>query len=315
MTMTSLPDSASAKFCDTLDIDQENHLLYAGDNWSGGVDVFDISTPKADYVRTIRILGVIFGVVVAKNVEKLFVGLSGSQLAVVDTNATSDRANTEIARLYTGGMSHTDLLDYDPVNKKVYAASRNDGFMITVDASTNEIVGRVEGLGPGLEQPRYNSRDGMVYLTSDRGNALLQIDPAENRLVKRFEIPDACYPKGLAINAALNRALIACGNKERSHTVIWDLNEHKILSIIEEAGSGDGAIYDATIDRFFFAAHDYRGGPVIGIYGGDPVRFLAKVHTNRAAGWVAYDRTHRVVYAPAIQNGKPALLSFVLPDV
>jgi len=30
---------------------------------------------------------------------------------------------------------------------------------------------------------------------------------------------------------------------------------------------------------------------------------------------VAYDETNRLVYAPAIQDGKPALVSFPLPEV
>ena len=81
----ALPDAAhGAKFTDTLEIDQEAHRLYAGDNWSGGVDIFDISTPEARYLKTVRMRGSLFGICIAKNVNKVFVGLSGSGLAVID---------------------------------------------------------------------------------------------------------------------------------------------------------------------------------------------------------------------------------------
>jgi hypothetical protein len=33
------------------------------------------------------------------------------------------------------------------------------------------------------------------------------------------------------------------------------------------------------------------------------------------AGWVAYDRKNRVVYAPAISEGRPALVSFPMPEI
>jgi DNA-binding beta-propeller fold protein YncE len=313
LSLTALPEAAGAKFCDTLDIDHEQHLLYAGDNWSGGVDVFDIDKPKPKYVQTIGIRGRLYGVAVASNVDKVFVGVSGSIVAVIDIRRDSDKANTLVAQVHTGGTGHVDLLDYDPIHRKLYAANRLDGFMTSIDATTHAVVGRVDGLGRGLEQPRFNPTDGMVYLTDNVENVLYQIDPMACKLVATFEIADACYPNGLAINPETNQALLACSNRARPHTVIWDLNAQAIASIIEESGCGDGAIYDSTIDRFFFAAAAFTGGPVMGMFGGTPVRFLTNVLTARGASWVAYDRINELVYAPAIENGRPALLSFPLP--
>jgi hypothetical protein len=313
LTRAVLPDSAvGAKFCDTLDIDQATHRLYAGDNWSGGVDVFDITTPKAVYLETIRIRGNIFGIAVAKNVNKLFVGLAAS-VAVVDIDAASAQLNTVIARIDTGGRGSADLLDYDAVHRKLYVANRNDGFLTAIDAVANTVVKRIDGLGGGLEQPRFNPADGMVYLAGNSDNVLYQIDPVKDELVATFPIGDACNPNGLAINPDTNQALLACSNRERPHTVIWDLAAQQIASVIEESGCGDGAIYDATIDRFFFAASGFTGGPVMGIFGGNPVQFLTNVPTERGASWVAYDQANGLVYAPAILDGKPALISFPLP--
>ena len=313
LRLTAVPETAGAKFCDTIDIDHEHHLLYAGDNWSGGVDVFDIVTPEPRYIKTISIRGKVYGVAVARNVDKLFVGVSGSVVAVVDITRHSDKSNTIVAQIDTGGNGHTDLIDYDPIHRRLYAANRMDGFMTCIDADTNLVVGRVDDLGRGLEQPRFNSADGMVYLTDNKENVIYQIDPLAYKLVATFEIADACYPNGMAINPQTNQALLACSNRDRPHTVIWNLNTQAIDSIIDESGCGDGAIYDPTIDRFFFAAEGFVGGPVIGIFGGNPVRFLTNVPTAKGASWVAYDRRNKLVYAPSIRNGKPALVSFSLP--
>ncbi|MEA2642830.1 MAG: hypothetical protein QOF51_4224, partial [Chloroflexota bacterium] len=52
--VTRVPTTAHAlKFCDTLEIDQGAHRLYASNNWASGVDVFDISSPTAKYLKTI----------------------------------------------------------------------------------------------------------------------------------------------------------------------------------------------------------------------------------------------------------------------
>jgi len=220
-----------------------------------------------------------------------------------------------VARIDTGGRGHADLLDYAAPLKKVYVANRNDGFMTAIDAVTNTVVGRIDGLGGALEQPRYNPADGMVYLSGNADNVLYQVDPGSDTLVNTFPIEDACHPNGLAINPETNQALLACSNRQRPHTVIWDLNSQKIASVIEESGCGDGAVYVAKKDRFFFAASGFSGGPVLGIFGGNPVRFLTNVPTQRTGSWVEYDETHDLVYVPAIQDGKPALVSFPLPAV
>ena len=311
-----LPDDAvGMKFTDTLDIDQEAHRLYMGDNWSGGLDVFDISTSEPKLLQTIRMRGLLYGVAVAKNVNKVFVGLNAGNVAVVDIDPRSPAANTVIARLDVGGHGHADLLDYDPVHKKVYVANRNDGFMTSIDAVAPTIVKRIEGLGGGLEQPRFNPADGMVYLAGNTDNVLYQIDPVTDVLVHTFDIGDPCHPNGLAIDPETGEALLACSNRERPRTVIWDLKRQQLASVTEDCGCGDGAIFSAAAGRFFFAASGFKDGPVMGIFGGQPARLLANVPTRRGASWVAYDETNRIVYAPMVENGKPALLGFPLPQL
>jgi hypothetical protein len=309
-----IPDVAQAKFCDTLDIDHETSTLYAGDNWSAGIDVFDITTPLPRYLRTIRARGRIFGVVVAKNVFKLFVGTSGSVVAVIDIDPKSKTAWTLVAEIHTGGSGHTDLLDYDSAHKRLFAANRLDGFMVTIDATHNEVTGRTDGLGKGLEQPRFNPSDGMVYLTDNVENVLYQIEPDSNRLLNTFEIGDACYPNGLAINPQTNQALMACSNRERPHTLIWDLKTQSVAEVIDECGCGDGAIYDSKANLFFFAAACFSEGPVIGVFDGDSGHFLMNIATVRGASWAAYDRANQLVYAPAVKDWRPGLISVRLPD-
>ncbi len=310
-------DLCRSKFTDTLDIDQEGHRLYMGDNWSGGIDVFDLAGVTPAYLHTIRAKPMrppYYGVCVAKDLEKLFVAHGTGMVSVIDIDPLSDTTDTVVATMDNGGRVQTDLIDYDPVHKKVYVANRNEGFVTAIDAVENRIVAKIEGLGGALEQPRFNPADGMVYQVSNSDNVIHQIDPVTDHLVATFEIGDDCNPNGMAINPITNQALLACNNKKRAHTVIWDLGTHQVAAVFDDCGCGDGAIYDSDVDRFFFAASGFPSGPVMGVFGGDPVRFQTNIPTQPGASWVAFDRTHRLLYAPAIEDGKPALISFPLPD-
>ncbi len=314
MNVLTLPDSAhGAKFTDTLEIDQEAHRLYAGDNWSGGVDIFDVSTPEARYLKTVRMRGSLYGVCIAKNVNKVFVGLSGSTLAVIDIQPDSPTFETVIARISTGGTGNADLIDYAADLKKIYIANRNEGFMAVIDAVNNVLLKKIEGLGGGLEQPRFNPADGMVYLAGNSDDVVYQIDATTDELVATYALNEDCHPNGMAINPETGEALLACANRQRPHTVIFDLKSKQIASVIEDCGSGDGAVYDPVAGRFFFAASGFGSGPVVGVFGGNPARWLTNVTTGPFASWVAFDQTNRLLYTPTIRDGKPALLSFELP--
>jgi DNA-binding beta-propeller fold protein YncE len=307
------------KFTDTMDIDQQGHRLYMGDNWSRGIDVFDITTALPNYLKTITSTSfrpaAFFGLCVAKNVQKVFVAHGTSLVSAIDIEPGSPTVDAVVATVATGGALMADLIEYDPLHKKVYVANRDEGFMTSIDGGTVEIVAKIEGLAGALEQPRFNESDGYIYVVSNTDNVIHQIDPLTDRLVNTFDIGDECNPNGLAINPTTNQALLACDNRDRPHTVIWDLTAQRIASVSDACGCGDGAIYDSVADLFFFAASGFPSGPVIGIFGGNPVTFRTNVPTAPAASWVAFDQANKLVYAPSIEDGRPALISFPLPPL
>jgi len=310
-------DARKLKFSDTVEIDHRYHRLYMGDTWSGGVDVFDISSPTPSYIETIRskpMRGPYYGVCVADDLRKLFVAHGTGMISVIDLDEDSSTKNKVIATADNGGHVQADLIDYDPVHRKVYYANRNEGFITAFDAVKHVITARIEGLGRALEQPRFNPVDEKVYQVSNSDDVIHQIDPSSDRLLNTFEIGDNCNANGLAINPNTNQALLGSDNDDDPHTLLWDLETHRPLARFEECGCGDGVAYDPVVDRFFFAASGFPHGPVIGVFGGDPVTFRTNIPTTPAAGWVAFDRTHRRLYTPAIEDDKPALLSVALPE-
>jgi YVTN family beta-propeller protein len=200
------------------------------------------------------------------------------------------------------------------VHRKLYAANSDDNFVSVIDGVSNQIIKRIDGLGDGLEQPRYNAADGMVYLPSTRENLLHQFDPVVDELVQTFDIGDACNPNGLAVNANTNMGLLGCSSRQGyQHAALWDFATQRVVATFDQIGGGNATLYDPIADRFFFTATS-EGQPLTGIFRGAPVQFLGNVVAGGGGGSsVAFDETNWVVYVHDRRPDLPGLVSFPLP--
>ena len=298
---------------DIIDVDQAAHLLYLGDRTSGGVDIFDISSPAAKYLQTVN-TGPANGVTVAKNVNKVFAGISDSSVAIIDVDPASPKRNTVIARLNTGGKKRADEMDYDPRDRKLYVANSDDGLVTVIDAVKNAIIKQFKDLGEGLEQPRYNPIDGMMYMTVSDQNLIFQFDPVKDVLVKKYDVGVACEPHGIVINPA-DQALLGCANKKTPMTVLWDLKTHAVITTFNQAGAGDEAAYDPKTNLYFFAAANFPKGAVLAIFGGSPVHWIGNVPTAAGSHAVGFDATNHVVYTIDQRPNSAGLMAFWLPSI
>jgi hypothetical protein len=74
-------------------------------------------------------------------------------------------------------------------------------------------------------------------------------------------------------------------------------------------------IYSAKTDRFYFAAHVFPRGSVVGIFSGAPIAFLTNVPTGTfsSAKNLAYDETNNLIYTQDGLPGEGSLFSFTPP--
>src|SRR5437899_2311413 len=307
------PIAGKTASIDIMEIDQATHLLYVTDRTDNGLDVFDVSTPCAKYMKTIDLGSGPNGVVVAKGANKVFATLNDSSVVAINIAPGSASADKVIAKLNTGGKKRADEIDYDPKDKKIYAANSDDGIVTVIDATTNAIIKKFDNMGDALEQPRYDSADGMMYLTSSDQNAIFQFDPTKDVLVKKFDVGTKCSPNGIAINPSTNQALLGCSSRSANVTVLWDLAGGKVLSTFDQAGAGDAVFYSAKADRFFFAASNFNRGALMAVFTGNPVRFLTAITTAVGSHGVAYDETNGMVYTQDQNPNEGALFSFAPP--
>ncbi len=293
---------------DIMDIDQQAHRLYLADTTLTGVDVFDITTKQAVYVTTIPTGSAPSGVSVAKNVNRLYAGLENSSIAIIDINPASAKFNSVITTIATGGRTRCDEMDYDPVDKKAYVAN-GDNIVTVVDGTTDKMITQIKDLGLGLQQFRYNSKDGFMYLASSAQNMILQFDPKTDVLVKKMDIVDDSNPTGLAINPKTNVGLLGVHSTPQ-HLTFWDFSSQKVKSTSDVAGSPDMVTYDPVAD-LFFAACLADQGPVMAIFNGSDEKFITLVPTTPGANKVAYDQTNKMVYTA--DTSKAELVGFPWP--
>jgi hypothetical protein len=281
--------SGQAGNFDNIEIDQGNHRLYVADRTDQGVDVFDISGPRAKFLKTITLSSPPNGLAIAAD-YRLYAGTSGGSVAVIDIYKGSPSLHTVVAELKTGGKS-VDLLDFNGSKHMLLASNGAEGSITSIDTTTNEIRDTFK-VGSALEQPRFNQGDGLVYVTSPDADALIQIDPADGSIKNKFAL-GGCNPTGLAINPRSNAAVIAC----RTYVVSMDLKTSKTEKFTRVAG-GDIVNYNAKLDRFFVASPHKTHASVIGVFGGNPIAYIASIAAPGRGNSAALDETNDVIYSP-----------------
>jgi len=291
---------------DDMAIDQGTHRLFVADRSDQGVDVFDISTATARYVKTIPMPSSPNGLAIAPDLERIFVGTSSGSVAVADISTNSPTTNGVIDEVHTGGRQ-ADLLDYSAARHRVYASNGADGTITSIDSETHEIRARFD-TGHPLEQPRYDPADGMVYVTSPDADALFRIDPNDGSI--KSSALGGCVPTGMAINPKSNHALIAC----KSFVMSWDLASGK-SEVFGQVAGGDVVSYYSGADRFLVASPLGTGHSVIGIFGGTPIAYLSTVVTDARGKSAAYDETNHVIYTPDGRAGRAGIASFRAPAI
>ena len=292
----AVPAVAAGSF-DGVEADQTAHRLYLADRTNDKVQAIDISTSQPRFAGSIDVGAAPNGLAVAPELHRLYAGLSGGDLAVIDTQAGSP-TYMQVIKTVNVDTGDADLLDYSPSLQQVFVSTGIGGDVVGVDAVLNEVKVRYM-LRSNLGQPRYDPADGMLYVTTQGTDSLLRIDPASGKVVNTIKVV-GCRPNGLAINPGRQLALTTCRSSVATvnlRTGAWDANR--------VVAGGDIVTYDAAVDRFVVASPHDRNDSAVGVFYGDG-RFLGSVAATPEAHGAAFDARRGLVYAP----GAAGLMSF-----
>jgi preprotein translocase subunit Sec61beta len=296
-----VPTLRSGASFDSVEIDQKGRRLFAADRTDSGVDVFDLTSNPPVYTHTISFSSAPNGLAYAPDLKRLFVGLADGSVGVVDEHEV-------VIKTIPAGGKYTDLIDYSPSTQEVYAANPGDSIIARIDAVTGAVKNTITIQGFGLEQPRYNPTDHMLYVTSPDAGYLYALDPNQGTIKSKTDL-GSCTAHGLAINPATGQALIACSTwVERIN--LRDANDRETFS---EVSGGDVVTYDAAADRFLVATSaDVPSG--VAVLGGNPIKYIATVPTRSKGNSAVLDEGSQVVYTPDTRAGTAGLVAFTLPS-
>ena len=297
VSIPTLPGNASF---DALDVNQQTHRLFVADRTDSGVDVIDLTSTPATYTHTIALGASPNGLVYAPDLKRLFVGLADGSLAIIDD---SEKVVTQVP---AGGKT-VDLIDYSPSTHEVFAGV-TDKSVSRIDAVTGKVKNVIKlDAASGIEQPRYNSADHTLYVTSPGANAMFAVDPESGTVKNQLDLGN-CSPKGMAINPKLDQAIVVCRTWVQRIN-LRDTNDQQPISEVE---GGDIVTYFAGADRFLVGTPDSIPSGVA-VLGGNPIRFIASAKTRAHGNSAALDESRQVVYTPDTRPGTVGLVSFDLP--
>jgi len=292
VTSTPIPGvSGKPASFDDVEIDQVAHRIYVADRTNSGVDVLDVSTPVASFVKTIHLSAAPSGLALAPDLGQLFAGLASGSVAVVDT-----QTDAVVAEIKTGAKS-VDLLDYSRDAQIVLAGSPADQVVTSISTATGKVLSTAK-IGKSVEQPRYDAANQTAYVSVPDLDALVKFDPMTGAVTGQVKLA-GCSPRGLAINPAAGSAMVACSRSAMS----VDLASGQ-TQVFKRATDGDVVAYDAAIDRFLIATPQ-----IVFMFGGNPIGTISSVVTPAGKAAV-YDETNDLVYTTDPRSGTAGLTAF-----
>ena len=297
LTKTTVPGTEGKIIkIDIMALDQASQKLYVADRDTVGVDVFDVSANPAKFVTTLKTPAQPNGVVIAGS--HVVAGLCDSSGVSIDP-ATGQIVGT----ISTGGQGRADELDYDPVDNKVYLANSDDGLLTVIDMGNFKMIKQFTNLGAGLEQPRYDTANGMMYLTA--GNGVYEFDPKTDTQVNLDSRSQVQGCTGIQMNPKTNMGVISC-----SDVIVYDFNEGAPSGTIAQACTGDEVAYSAALDVFVLPGGSAcRFGATASFVGGTPIQFISNVPILPGAHSTQINDSSKLAYI----MGPDGLYSFPVP--
>lgn len=292
----ALPAIAAHNF-DGVEADQAGHKVFLADQTNRGIDVVDTSGATPRFMGTVDMPASPNGLAFAPDGKRLYAGLDGGTVAVVDVDARS-ATYMQVVDNVTVDTKTADLLDFSPHTNSLYVGTGSSHTVVVVDAASDKVTETLDARSP-VEQPRFDPADGRIYVTTPHTDSILQLDPSTGTVTRTYS-QTGCRPSGLAINSDRQLALVACRSSVAVFNLLTGLDE-----ISRTVPGGDIVSYDSRVDRFTIGSSHGPRDSSVGVFTGDG-RFMAQVQSSPNAHGAVFDDSRGIVYAQSAAG----LLSF-----
>ncbi len=200
-----------------------------------------------------------------------------------------------------------DAILFDPTSKLVYVAHGDAHSATLINPDTRVVVGTI-ALEGKPEFPALDSKTGLLYQNLADTSMVAAVDVAKKSVVGKWSLAPCDGPSGMAIDSENRRLFAVCA---RSATlVVFDLENHKVVTSLKIGGGPDSVAYDATLRRLYTAGKSGKLN-VIQQDGPDTYRTLDEITTHYGAHTLTLDPvTHKVFVGYASLFGHPRIAVF-----
>ena len=252
------------------------------------------------------------GVLAIHSLHQLWAGDGDSTVKVFDLRSNPPRAFDPIP---TGGEKRADEMAFDQRDHLVLVANdaEDTPFVTFISTESREVLGRIffDGVQAdlatnGLEQSVWDPDTQLFYLSVPEINGnpatgeIAVIDPRSMAVVNTFPV-SRCQPAGLAEGRADN-LLVGCANHDDvtfpPKLIVLDIRTGAVLTNITQVGGADEVWFNEGDNRFYVAARDNPGGPVLGVIDAATNTWIQNVPTAFNAHSVAADRKNNHIFVP-----------------
>jgi DNA-binding beta-propeller fold protein YncE len=292
-------------------MDTATQTYYLADRSNAGIDVIDATTHT--FVK--RIGGFVgirgkndvsgpAGVVLVPERHELWVGDGNSTVKVVDL-----QAGTIVATISTGGTKRADELDYDPVDHVVLVTNPDDdpAFATFISTQTRNVLGSLPfpEATDGIEQPVWDPDTPRFYQAvpetkAHPGGAVAVIDPRAMTVTALYPVA-SCRPHGLAVGPTED-LLLGCSSGKDARSIILNRRTGTVVETLTQVGGSDQVWYNPGDHRYYLAARENPGGPVLGVIDALTHQWLMNIPTAKNAHSVAVNAVANEVFVPLTPN-------------
>jgi DNA-binding beta-propeller fold protein YncE len=292
--VADIPLSGPAVRFDYQTIDTSANRLYFSHMNAGELLVLDLTNRKI--VGTVGDLPRVTGVWCVPALDKVYASVPGHHhVAVIDSRTLS-----VVARV--GEIGFPDGIAYAPGERKVYVSDESGRGELVIDGPSNHVVTTIP-LGGEAGNTLYDPGTRHILVAVQTHDEVVEIDPREDRVVARHELPGADHPHGMSMDEASRLLFVANEGNATLQTV--DLRTWKVIDHQDVGEDPDVLAFDPGWRRLYVAAET---GPVSVFTLGDRKLRLDGHVTLPHGHTVSVDpRTHLVYFPLQNVDGYPML--------
>ena len=192
-----------------------------------------------------------------------------------------------------------DAVLFDPATKRIFTFNGDSRSASVIDAASGNKVGTID-LGGGPEFA-VSAEDGKLYVNLEDSSAIVEIDAAAMKVLRRWPLAPCQSPSGLAIDRAHHRLFSGCHNKVMA---ISDAQAGKVITTVPIGEGVDANRFDPGTQLAFASTGD---GTITVVHedGPDTYSVVANVATKRGARTMEVDLASHVVYTVSADFGPP----------